>query len=151
MKQKFGMKNKLLAHAFAAMLLGAASFVPTLVPTVGANSDDATFGKAGDVSYVSGGVGTDSIDKLNSLSGDFNLKLVFAMNSGNYVSDVRVAIANAAGKTVLDTMSAGPWFLTKLPAGNYQVEATFAGNAVKRQVAVGAVKLNTVDFRWAAE
>jgi len=67
------------------------------------------------------------------------------------VSDVKVAIADAAGKTLLDTTSDGPWLLTRLPAGNYQIVATFSGNAVRRQVAVGTAKLRTVDFRWASE
>ena len=75
-----------------------------------------------------------------------------AHNSGEYVSGVRVAIANAAGKTLLDTTSEGPWFLTRLPVGNYQIVATYAGNAVKSQIAVGAAKqLRTIDFRWGSE
>jgi hypothetical protein len=150
MKRIFGIKGKSLAHGFAAILLGTASLVPALVPIAGADTGPV-LRTSGGVSYVSGGIGTDSTDRLSSLAGDFNLKLVFAMNSGNYVSGVRVAIADAAGKTVLDTTSEGPWFLTKIPAGNYQVVATFAGNAVKRQVAVGASALRTVDFRWASE
>jgi len=76
---------------------------------------------------------------------------VFALKSGEYVSGVGVVIADAGGKTLLDTTSEGPWFLAKLPAGNYQIVATFGGNAVKRQIAVGAAKLRTVDFRWASE
>ena len=147
MKRIPGMKGKSLAHSFAAILLCSAS----LVPVASANSDDAVVQTAGGVSYVSGGVGTDSIDRLNSLAGDFNLKLVFALKSGAYVSDVRVAIADAAGKTLLDTTSEGPWFLTRLPVGNYQIVATFAGNAVKRQIAVDTAKLRTVDFRWTSE
>ena len=142
------MKNsKLFVAAAVAGLLGAA-----LLPRVAsASNDDAIARTPGGVSYVSGGVGTDSIDRLSSLAAEFNLKLVFADKSGAYLSDVRVAIADAAGKTLLDTTSEGPWLLTRLPAGNYQVVATFAGNAVTRQVAIGTEKLRTVDFRWAAE
>lgn len=132
------------------ILMGSAMLAPAPVPAASAESD-AAVRTAGGISYVSGGVGTDSLDRLNSLAGDFNLKLVFAMNSGNYVSNVGVVIADAAGKTLLDTRSDGPWFLTRLPAGNYHVVATFAGHAVKRQVAVGAAALRTVDFRWASE
>jgi hypothetical protein len=135
-----------LAQSFAAILLSSAS----LIPVASANSD-AIVQSAGGVSYVSGGVGTDSIDRLNALAGDFNVKLVFALKSGEYVSDVRVVIADAAGKTLLDTTSEGPWFLIRLPVGNYQVAATLSGNAVKRQFAVGAAKLRTIDFRWASE
>ena len=152
MKRIPGMKSPSLAHSLAAMLLGSAVLVPAQIPIVSASSGDAVVQKtAGGVSYVSGGVGTDSIDRLSALAGDFNLKLVFALNSGSYVSDVGVVIADAAGKTLLDATSDGPWFLARLPAGNYQIVATFAGRAVKRQVAVGAARLRTVDFRWASE
>lgn len=146
MKRILGMKSKSFAHGFAAILLGSA----LLVPVASAKSDEAVR-TAGGVSYVSGGVGTDSIDRLDSIASDFNLKLVFALTSGNYVSDVKVTIADAAGKTLLDTTSEGPWFLAKLPVGNYQVVATFAGKAEKRTIAVGAEKLETIDFRWESE
>jgi hypothetical protein len=138
--------SKLFATVGVAILMSAA----TLVSVTNANSDE-TVQTAGGVSYVSGGVGTTSMDRLSSLTKDFNLKLVFALKSGNYVSDVKVTIANAAGKTLLDTTSEGPWFLTKLPVGNYQIVATFAGNAEKRTIAVGAEKLKTIDFRWGSE
>ena len=128
------------------VLLGAAS----PVPVANANSDEIIH-TAGGVSYVSGGIGKDSIDRLNSLASDFNLKLVFALKSGNYVNGVKVSIADAAGKTLLDTTSEGPWLLTRLPAGNYQIVATFAGNAEKRTIAIGVEKLRTIDFRWGSE
>ncbi len=141
-------KNKSLACGLAAILLGSAF----LAPVAAANSDDAIVQKTrGGVAYVSGGVGTDSIDQLSSLAGNFNLKLVFALSSGSYVSDVGVVISDASGATLLNTTSDGPWLLARLPMGNYQVVATFAGNAVRRQVAVGTAKLRTVDFRWASE
>jgi hypothetical protein len=139
-------KSRLSAAVGVAILMSAA----TLVPVTNANSDE-TVRTAGGVSYVSGGVGTTSIDRLSSLTKDFNLKLVFALKSGDYVSDVKVTIANAAGKTLLDTMSEGPWFLTKLPVGNYHVVATFAGNAEKRTIAIATEKLKTIDFRWGSE
>ena len=146
MKRILGIKSESLAYGFAAILLGSALLVPVAI----ANSD-AIVHTAGGVSYVSGGVGTDSIDRLNSLASDFNLKLVFALKSGNYVNGVKVTVVDAAGKTLLDTTSEGPWFLTKLPVGNYQIVATFAGKAEKRTIAVGAEKLKTIDFRWASE
>ena len=138
--------SKRFTPVVTAILLGAAA----LVPAANANSDE-TVQTAGRVAYVSGGVGTTSIDHLSSIARDFNLKLVFALKSGDYVSDVKVTIADAAGKQLLDTTSEGPWFLAKLPAGNYQIAATFAGKAEKRTIAVGAEKLRTIDFRWSSE
>ena len=145
MKRNPGMQYQSLAHCVAATLLGLAS----LAPVAGAN--DAIVQTTGSITYVSGGVGAESIDQLSALSKDFNLKLVFALKSGDYLSGVRVAIADTAGKSMLNTTSDGPWFLTRLPAGNYQVVATFAGTAVTRQIAVGAANLSVVDMRWASE
>lgn len=156
MKRIPGIEKKSPARSLVAILLGFAVLVPALVPALipgaSANSDNAVVQKTpGGVSYVSGGVGTDSIDHLNTLASQFNLKLVFALNSGSYVSDVRVAIADAAGKPVVAATSDGPWFLTRLPAGNYRIVATLGGQAVQRQASVGAAGLRTVDFRWASE
>lgn len=138
--------SKPITAVAVVILLGTAS----LVPVANANTDESVQ-TAGGISFVSGGVGTESTDHLNLLAKDFNLKLVFALKSGNYVSSVKVTIADASGKQLLDTTSEGPWFLAKLPAGNYQIAATFAGKAEKRTIAVGAEKLKTVDFRWSAE
>lgn len=138
--------SKLHTAVLAAIVLGASS----LVSVANAQGDESVQ-NAGGVSYVSGGVGTTSIDRLAALAKDFNLKLVFALKSGDYVSDVRVTIANAAGKTLVDATSDGPWFMAKLPAGSYHVVATYAGKAEKRAIAVGAEKIRTVDFRWASE
>ena len=71
MKQIPEMTLRSLAYGIAASLLAFVS----LVPVASANSDDAVVRASGGLSYVSGGVGTDSIDRLNSLAGDFNLKL----------------------------------------------------------------------------
>jgi hypothetical protein len=146
MKPNPGMKSKLLSYGCAAILLGSASFL-----ALAADNRETIAQTPGGISYVSGGVGDESIDRLNMMVSEFNLKLVFAMQSGNYVSDVRVVIMDAKGKTILDTTTEGPWLLTRLPAGSYQIVASFAGKAEKRQVDVGATKLSTIDFRWGSE
>ena len=140
------LRSTILSCSVAAILLGAASFANA----ASANSD-AVVQNAGNVAYVSGGVGLESLDQLSSIARDFNLKLVFALNSGAYLSGVQVAIVDRKGQTVVDTTSDGPWFMAKLPAGSYQVIATVAGKAEKRQVSVGTSGLKTVNLRWASE
>jgi hypothetical protein len=143
MKSSPNLKRKFLAYSVAAILLGSGSLVSA--------NNDGVVQTEGNISYVSGGVGTESLDKLSSIAGKFNLKLVFALVTGDFLSNVRVAIADAKGKAVLDTVSEGPWFLIKLPAGTYQIVATIAGKEQKRQITVGAEKLTTVDFRWISQ
>jgi hypothetical protein len=140
------MKRSTLSTAAVALLLASA----TLVPTAYTAEAEAVHNNGG-ISYVSGGVGTASSDRLNLLAKDFNVKLVFALKSGDYVSGVDVKIADASGKTLVDTKSEGPFFLTRLPAGTFKVGATFEGKTESRTIAVGTEKLRTIDFRWSGE
>jgi hypothetical protein len=146
MNRSFGMKNKFLVHGLVAI----AMTYGVLLTEARADSEPIVH-EAGGLPYVSGGVGEDSLQRLSAHASEFNLKLVFAMKSGAYLSNVRVAIADAKGKALLDATSEGPWFLTKLPLGNYQVVASYAGKALERSIAVDATALRTVDFRWGDE
>lgn len=143
MKPTRGMTKILVVGSFAAFLVGTLSLAPSVNAV-----DNAVVQTTGSVSHVSGGVGTESIDRLNALAADFNLKLVFALTSGEYVSGARVMISDANGKTLLEATSEGPWFLVKLPKGDYRIVATFADKALNRQVSIGSGKNRTVDFRW---
>jgi len=131
----------------AAALLVAA----LLATTAQAAGNEVVMQTAGNVPYVSGGIGIDAIDRLDTMASQFNVKLVFAFRNGEYLSDVNVTITDATGKAIVDTVSDGPWFMTKLRPGHYQIVASFAGQAERRSLAVGAAKLNTVDFRWNAQ
>jgi hypothetical protein len=101
-----------------------------------------------DVSFVSGGVGADSEERLTAHEKDFNLKLVFTLVEGNYVSDVNVVLKSAAGKTLIDSVADGPFFMAKLPAGNYTLALAYNGQEQQRKVSVAAGKLRTEYIRW---
>ncbi|MGC1816585.1 MAG: carboxypeptidase-like regulatory domain-containing protein [Casimicrobiaceae bacterium] len=119
-----------------------------LAPPASANGDEVARAPSG-VMYVTGGVGSDAVDRLKSMEGEFNLKLVFADASGAYLSDVKVMIVDASGHVVLDATSEGPLLMAKLPAGDYRVDATFDGHRESRKISATASKLVTVDLRWA--
>lgn len=99
------------------------------------------------IEYLSGGVGTDAQDRINERAKDFNLKLVFTLNEGNYIADVGVAVKDARGRTVVEDTADGPFFLVKLPAGQYTVAATYEGRTVTRKLQVGK-GLRTEYLRW---
>ena len=99
------------------------------------------------IEYLSGGVGMNAQDAINARARDFNLKLVFTLNEGNYVADVGVALKDARGRTVVEDTAEGPFFLAKLPAGQYTVAATYEGRTVTRKLQVGK-GLRTEYLRW---
>jgi hypothetical protein len=92
-------------------------------------------------------VGIDAQDRINQRAKDFNLKLIFTLTEGNYVADVGVAVKDAKGRTVLEDTAEGPFFLAKLPAGQYTVAATYEGRTVTRKLQVGK-GLRTEYLRW---
>jgi hypothetical protein len=140
------MKNKFLTLGLVAIVMTCGSFA------TGTRADSGPVVHTADgLPYVSGGVGEESQQRLSARAGEFNVKLVFATKSGAYLSKVGVAIADAKGKKLLDATSEGPWFLMKLPLGNYQVVANYAGKALEQTIAVDGTALRTVDFRWADE
>ena len=102
---------------------------------------------SGNVSFISGGVGIDSEQQIKAREKEFNLKLVFTLVEGNYLADVGVRVTDSAGKTVIETVAEGPFFLAKLPAGTYTVTATYNGKAQTRKVRVGE-RLQTAYLRW---
>lgn len=100
------------------------------------------------VSFISGGVGIGSLERLNAREKEFNLKLVFTLVEGNYLADVGVTVKDGAGKTVIEQVADGPIFMAKLPAGAYSVSAVYEGKAQTRKVTLSAGRLSTEYLRW---
>jgi hypothetical protein len=94
------------------------------------------------VSYVTGGIGSDESQSLREAMPQYPLALIFASPTGPagaaYLADVQVTITSAAGKTVLDAKSDGPYLLVKLTPGKYKVSATAGGKTQTQDVDVPA-------------
>ena len=99
------------------------------------------------VPIISGGVGFDSQQAVAARERDFNLKLLFTLSEGNYVSNVNVVIQDAAGRTVAQHEAQGPFLLAKLPGGTYNVVATYEGKQQSRRINVAGGR-KTEHFRW---
>lgn len=89
---------------------------------------------AGGFEYVSGGVGEVEAAAMESAYADYSFKLVNVRSGpeATYVSDVAVTITKSDGNTVLETTTKGPWLLADMPAGTYDIEASFDGSTHSR-------------------
>lgn len=97
--------------------------------------------------HASGGIGDD--DPLASMSGEYNLQLVFAMQgSGEYLADIRVLIADVKDRPLLEAESPGPLFYVRLPTGTYRISADFHGTSLRKSVLVTGRGLQSVYFHW---
>ena len=107
---------------------------------------------AGDISYVSGGVGASEQEALAQMKSDYNLRLLFAVaGSGSFLSAIPVTIADGAGQVLVQAVSEGPYFFARVPPGHYRISAERAGQVKTQSVRVPATGAAAVDFRWAAE
>lgn len=125
-------------------LLGLLLCLPAW-PTVAA--EDAVM-HSGAVSYLAGGVGDESRERLLARAGEFNLQLLFAARTGNYLADVAVTIRDGKGALVLETRADGPFLLVRLPPGPYEVMAAFDGTSVRQTTKIPASGRREMVFRW---
>ena len=103
---------------------------------------------AADIPYISGGVGADEREELAAKETEYNLKIVVAETSGDYLADVKVVIESASKGRMLETMMDGPILLAKLPPGTYTIRATSGRNRLTQTVSVPAQGPRAVVFRW---
>lgn len=141
----------LVCAAAAVDVRGARAETPAAGQAGAAQKLGPEVRSAGDVRYVSGGIGDSGEARTRELGRDMSLQLVFAQApGGNYVADVDVSIADRSGKTVLEVDSANPLLFAQLPPGTYRVTATARGQSLERTVEVPSRGQRTAHFHWPA-
>jgi hypothetical protein len=116
-------------HRFTRPLLAlAAAAVASTAQAVSAAEPQ------GDAPYVSGGIGEQEVQKIESQEGAFNVRMVFSEGPKNdYVANVTLRIADNQGHTVLALDDAGPLTNVRLPPGRYSVSTRY-GSQERRHV-----------------
>jgi hypothetical protein len=104
--------------------------------------------QAADAPYISGGTGADERAELLAKEKEYNLKILAAAKSGDYLAGVKVVIESATKERVLDTTMDGPILLTRLTPGTYTIKATSGSQTLTRTVTIAAQGLRQADFRW---
>jgi hypothetical protein len=99
------------------------------------------------VQLASGGVGLEERDYMEGLSDNFTVKLIFALEEGNYLSNIPVTIS---GEDLdISTETAGPWLFAELPPGSYEIEASYDGQQQRRTIEVSEGEpQQTMLFAW---
>jgi len=106
---------------------------------------------AGDITYLSGGVGSDQSAAMKDEMHNYPLVLEFAgkTNAGNdYLADIPVQISDAHGIVLLDANARGPFMLVSLPDGRYTVTARYKGMQQRRVVNVATGVHEHETFIW---
>lgn len=134
-------KNFLILSAAAALLYAFAASAADLPQAE----------QAGDITYITGGIGDEERDALKSVESNYNLHVIStgiaAAGPGAFVGDTHITIHNRQGDELLST-DAGPIFYASLPPGHYVVEGEHRGETSKRNITIVSGKLQRVQFSW---
>lgn len=104
-----------------------------------------------EIPYVSGGVGLDERTRLEEIGKDKNLKLSFALTTGEYLGRTEVRIQDSSGTVVFDAVSQGPLLFATLPAGHYTVQATALEAVRQQEVRLQSGRQSWLRFYWPAQ
>lgn len=134
------MKRNLFVLACATLLFGVWTASP-----VGAQWLKAPkLERAGDIPYISGGVGQEERASLEERAGDYSLKLVFAERSGNFLAGVRVVVRDMKGANIVQTVTRGPFLYVDFPKGTYRLEAMHDDVTRVREFQIGSGQTSLV-------
>jgi hypothetical protein len=104
---------------------------------------------ANGVSYVTGGIGSEEVEALESFKKQFNLYFLFSEGKiGRLVDDVNISILDAKKQTVFSLEHAAPRLLLSLPTGRYTVIASYQGNSQRYTLNANAKKHQRVILNW---
>jgi len=87
--------------------------------------------------YVTGGISDDERDALAGSGVPHGLRIVtVARESGAYLADARIVIADANGRRLLDTRLDGPFLQVALAPGRYTISAEFERQSMSKEISV---------------
>lgn len=104
--------------------------------------------ESGNVRWVTGGVGQQERQQIQTMAKDFNLSLLFSSTEGHFFGSAKVLITDSANNTVMDSQAKGPYFFVELPEGDYQVAATLFEQTQTKSLSMPATGRREMAFRW---
>ena len=129
-------------------LFAALALLPAVVPAQDESVPSPEPRTAGELTYLSGGVGIDEREAMRAQMGDYNLRLKFAAVGGAYLGKVMVKIEDRHGRLLLETESDGPWLFVKMPKGKYRLIVENDGDSQARNVDLSKKAVADEVFRW---
>ncbi|SDD82552.1 hypothetical protein SAMN05216345_11764 [Cupriavidus sp. YR651] len=121
----------------ACCLMPSASVLATTSVPMATAQSALQLRQLNDISYVTGGIGSDEAAAMRQVARQFNVRIHFVDSSdSSALSDVTVTLFNARREIVLLVLSEGPYLYMNLPRGNYRAVVRYGGILVSRSITV---------------
>ena len=106
------------------------------------------------VEYMSGGIGQDEAQLMETVSPRWPASFEFAIKDGrraDFAAGVHVTVRDSHGTALLDNVvSGGPFMVARLEPGRYEVEARIGGQTLKQTLQVSLGAPAKAVFEWPA-
>jgi len=107
------------------------------------------------VEYMSGGIGSDEAQLMETVSPRWPATFEFAVKdhkgSADFAAGVHVTVRDGSGTALLDNVvSGGPFMVARLEPGTYEVEARIGSQTLKQSVTVPHGASAKAIFEWPA-
>jgi hypothetical protein len=131
--------RRIASAALVAALLAAPAVAQMPAPTT-----------QNGIAFVTGGVGRTEVDAFRQAAADYNLRVTFTAPGGVFLAKVNVVLADGQEKKLVETVTQGPFFFAKVPAGTYNLTASYGGQTQQRRMVVSAGGAATADISFNA-
>lgn len=101
----------------------------------------------GRATYVTGGIGDEERDMLDSVRHEYNLHIMSASKDGEFMGNTKIKIYDSAGNEVINT-SAGPLLYANLPAGRYAITAENGGSTKHKNIRISSNHETNTNLVW---
>lgn len=148
MTPRFPSRTRPLAAAMlcSAVLLGALSSAHATV--------NPPIYMAHGVEYMSGGIGSDEAQLMETVSPRWPATFEFAIKDhkgADFAAGVHVTVRDSSGTALLDNVvSGGPFMVARLEPGTYEVEARIGSQTLKQSLNVPQGRPAKATFVWPA-
>ncbi|HEX7864668.1 MAG TPA: hypothetical protein VF555_06945 [Variovorax sp.] len=106
------------------------------------------------VEYMSGGIGSDEAQLMETVSPRWPATFEFAIKDhkgADFAANVHVTVRDSGGVALLDNVvSGGPFMVARLDPGNYEVEARIGSQVLKQELHVLQGAPTKATFVWPA-
>jgi len=104
--------------------------------------------RQGEVTFISGGVGSNESEAMRSAARHWPLALRFSNPNNDYLTGVRVYITDPHGGEILQADSRGPYMLVRLRQGRYIVRVSYQENEQTQPIEVRGKGEARLAFSW---
>ncbi len=99
--------------------------------------------------YVTGGIGSEEVDAMESFKKQFNLYFLFSEGKvGRVIDDINISITDSKNQTIFALEHAAPRLLLNLPSGKYQATASYLGSEQRYRFTHDAKKHQRIILNW---